>query len=571
MKYPSKTPTPEHFDAVIVGSGFGGSAVACRLAQAGWRVCVLERGKPFPPGSFPRTPNGMSRNFWDPSEGKYGMFDVWSFRGLEALVSSGLGGGSLIYANVLLRKDEKWFVHDRDRGGYETWPVTRADLDPYYDRAEEMLQIARYPFDVEPYASTPKTRAMQAAAREQGLEWMLPPLAVTFANPGESPVPGAPLREALPNLHGAHRATCTLCGECDVGCNEGSKNSLDYTYLSEAKRHGADIRTLCEVRTFSRRPSGGFIVTYVKHDLEREGKKMDSESFPKTLISADRLVLAAGTLGTTYLMLRNRTAISGVSSLLGTRFSGNGDLLSFAVACRETKEGVDCGRSLEPSRGPVITSAIRYPDALDRMNGNGERGMYIEDAGYPAFLGWIAETSNSAGVMKRMLRFAWQRVRAKISRDAESDLSAEIAATLGDCRLSNDSLPLLGMGRDTPDGVMDIRDGWLDIDWTTRGSKKYFERMRGAMESITHSWGGTFVDNPIWYLNRVITVHPLGGCPMGHHLGEGVVDSYGNVFNVPGLSIVDGSVMPGPVGANPSLTIAAIAERSAEHMIEAGR
>ena len=101
-----------HFDVVVVGSGFGGSVTACRLAEAGRRVLVLERGKAYPPGSFPRSPLGLKNNFWDPSEGLQGMFDLWSFDGLEALVSSGLGGGSLIYANVMIRKDEHWFVHE---------------------------------------------------------------------------------------------------------------------------------------------------------------------------------------------------------------------------------------------------------------------------------------------------------------------------------------------------------------------------------------------------------------------------------------------------------------------------
>src|SRR5918995_2333131 len=117
------------FDAIIVGSGFGGSVTAYRLAEAGLRVCVLERGKPYPPNSFPRSPYRMQRNFWDPSEGLYGMYNLWSFEGIEALVGSGLGGGSLIYANVLIRKDERWFVtEDLLNGGYEDWPVTREEL-----------------------------------------------------------------------------------------------------------------------------------------------------------------------------------------------------------------------------------------------------------------------------------------------------------------------------------------------------------------------------------------------------------------------------------------------------------
>jgi cholesterol oxidase len=125
----------EHFDAVIIGSGFGGSVMAYRLAEAGFRVCLLERGKPYPPNSFPRAPYDLGKNFWDPSKGYYGMLDVWSFKGSGALVSSGLGGGSLIYANILIRKDPKWFItENRDAGVYESWPVTYKDLEPHYER-----------------------------------------------------------------------------------------------------------------------------------------------------------------------------------------------------------------------------------------------------------------------------------------------------------------------------------------------------------------------------------------------------------------------------------------------------
>jgi cholesterol oxidase len=369
-----------------------------------------------------------------------------------------------------------------------------------------------------------------------------------------------------------------LCGECDVGCNEGSKNTLDYNYLSEAKRHDADIRTLCEVKTFMPIAGGGFTVKYAQHDLEREGTKLDPDTIPNRTITAGRLILSAGTLGTTYLLLRNREAVPGISSLLGTRFCGNGDLLTFALSCRDSENGA--GRALDPSYGPVITGAIRYPDALDDPAYKPEsgpppagapRGMYIEDAGYPAFMSWLVETANSMSVMRRVLRFAWHRIRAVLSRDAESDMSAEVSRMLGDCNLSSNSVPLLGMGRDTPDGVMRLRDGWLDIDWRTRGSTVHFTRMREAMGRIVKGWRGRFLDNPLWYLNRVITVHPVGGCPMGRHIGEAVVDSFGSVFGVPDLTIADGSIMPGPVGANPSLTIAALAERSAARLIETGR
>src|SRR3954453_3333874 len=151
--------TDSHYDAIVVGSGFGGSVTAYRLAEAGKRVLVLERGKAYPPGSFARSPYQMRHNFWDPTQGLFGLFDFWSFVGLDVLVSSGLGGGSLIYANVLLRKDEKWFAEEASDGRQQPWPVTRAELEPHYDRAEAMLAPQTYPFEYPPYDLTHKTRA----------------------------------------------------------------------------------------------------------------------------------------------------------------------------------------------------------------------------------------------------------------------------------------------------------------------------------------------------------------------------------------------------------------------------
>jgi cholesterol oxidase len=579
MSAGSQPGTPGHFDAIVVGSGFGGSVTAARLAEADWRVCVLERGKPYPPNSFPRSPLGLKNNFWDPSEGLHGMFDLWTFDGLDAVCASGLGGGSLIYANVFLRKDEHWFVHENlADGGYENWPVSRADLDPHYDEVERRVGVQYFPIDQAPYDQTPKVlnyrdAAERVARSEWGqaaqAHWSLVPLAVTFANQGAQPVPGEPITEP-PNLHRRTRETCRLCGECDIGCNYGSKNTLDFTYLSAAWRAGADIRTGCEVRAFEPRDAGGYQVHYVIHDPASEGNKTDTANLERHTLTCDHLVLSAGTLGTTWLLLRNRSALPGLSDQLGYGFSGNGDLLTFAV--RATQSGPDGQRVplvIEPGLGPVITSALRVADQLDGGQG---RGFYLEDAGYPQFASWMLELLQSPEAIAQALPRAAHYVWSLIHGHRHSEVGDLASALFGDCTLSSGLLPLLGMGRDTPDGVMSLKDGRLEVAWSKDGpSRPYFDRVREASRRIAQELGAEFHDNPIWHEHRVITVHSLGGCRMGASGREGVVDPHGNVYGHPGLHVADGSVMPGPVGANPSLTIAALADRFADAILEGGR
>ena len=571
--------SPQHFDAVVVGSGFGGSVASYRLAEAGRTVCLLERGRPYPPGSFPRTPSQMRTNFWDPTQGLFGLFDFWSFVGLDVLVSSGLGGGSLIYANVLLRKDEAWFAReDVNAGGLEYWPVTRADLDPHYDRVEAMLAPQTYPMDHEPYASTPKTRAFLDAARRTGREAFHPPLNVLFGNDGEVPVPGTPIAEDQPNLHGAPRFTCRLTGECDLGCNYGSKNSLDFTYLSAAQRLGAEIRTGCEARIIEPRPEGGYTVRYIAYERDSDGAAVDvfDPARVSHTLTCDRLVLGAGTLGTVRLLLRNRAAFPGLSRKLGTRFCGNGDLLTFALRCSEQRDGERVARPVDPTYGPVITSAIRYED--ENEGGEG-RGFYVEDGGFPAFATWLIQAAELPADIWQFRGMLTRLVRERLRRDRyrHTGRSAVLAALFGSAETSSGLLPMLGMGRDVPDGRMYLRHNHLRVDWrkgrpgrfSREGrSSPYFERLRDACHELADSLGADFRDNPLWFLSRVITVHPLGGCPMGRDESEGVVDAWGEAFGHPRLHVVDGAMMPGPVGANPSLTIAALSDRAADRMLE---
>ncbi len=286
---------------------------------------------------------------------------------------------------------------------------------------------------------------------------------------------------------------------------------------------------------------------------------------PPTTLTCDRLVLSAGTLGTTNLLLRNRSAFPRMSRKLGTRFCGNGDLLTLALNTCDIVDGRRVPRIVDPGYGPVITSTARMPDALDGGEG---RGFYLQDAGYPQHLAWILHVLAAPKTLWDWRDHGWYLVKNWLKGSPDTDVTGHIADLLESAELSAGGLPLLGMGRDVPDGRMFLRKGSLDLDWKTEKSNAYFERLRTTSRGFAHALGGRFADNPIWFLKRVITVHPLGGAPMGRFPSEGVVDPYGNVFGYPGLYVADGSVMPGPVGPNPSFTIAALADRFADRILE---
>lgn len=526
------------YDTLVVGSGFGGSVMAARLAQAGERVGVLERGRAYAPGDFPRSPAELSKAFWDPSEGLHGIYNVWSFDRFGALVSSGLGGGSLIYANVMLEKPPETF-----REGAEPWPVQYDELAPHYATVRKVLGANVLPYDVATHPLTSKGRAMRIAAEKSGLAWEPVPLAVTFGDPMGQPLPLDPH-----NVHGRVRATCRMCGECNVGCNYGSKNTLDHTYLSLAKAAGAELRTLAEVRSFTRDGDG-----YLVEVLDRATPNATYR------LSCKRLVLAAGTLGSPYLLLRNGIRLPA----LGTRFSTNGDLLTLMLKARDG----DRFRTLDPSRGPVITGAVHVP---------AEREFYIQDAGIPDILAWVFLLLDLKANARRGMRFAKRWLGGRLGKDRDRNLSADVSRFFGDTEMVTSSLPFLGMGRDLPTGRMSLvheaGKELLQIDWAARDSGDFFPKMRGVMKELARNLEGDLVDMPLlWNLGRVITVHPLGGCPIGRTAEEGVVDTTGRVFGAGNLYVVDGSVLPGPVGPNPAMTIAALAELFAERIHRAPR
>jgi cholesterol oxidase len=508
----------DHFDVVVVGSGFGGSVVACRLAQAGASVLVLERGRPWPPGSFPRTPRQWRSALWAPRQGRHGLFEYHHFKGLDSVTASGLGGGSLIYANVMLRKDPATFAADG-------LPLEPGELDADYDAVAAMQCAEPYPWA----DRTPKTRALLDAAHQAGLSAERPPLAVAFGTR-----PGEPFADD--NLHGAPRETCRLCGACDVGCQYGAKHTVDFTYLSAAVRAGASVRSCCEAHTLHHE-GGTWRVRYRQHLAARDDHPehlLDPVANAEREVRADRVVLAAGTFGSTALLLRNRATLPGLSGRLGRGFSGNGDLLLFLRRA---------DRYLDPATGPVITGSVSVPDAQSPSG----RGFLVQDAGAPAFAEWLWQGLELPGDL-------WRALRRRAPAEA-----------FGTARASAAMMPLLGMGRDVPGGRMELRGDKLVLTWRGTASRAYFEGLEATAQRLGAALGGR-VFRPGGRLARLVSVHPLGGCAMGRGAQDGVVDSHGRVFGSDGLYVADGSILPGPVGVNPSMTIAALAERIAKEM-----
>jgi len=561
---------PDRVDVAVIGSGFGGAVIAEKLAGADLTVCVLERGKAYPPGTFPRAPGRVATNFWDPRNGLHGLFDVWSFRGIDAIVASGLGGGSLIYANVMLRKPETWFrqPHPYRPGVEETWSFTRAELEPHYDAVERFLQVQPLPTagvskPLDPAFAMAKVMHFHAAATGD-VRAAYAPLAVRFRDAADEPAIGAPIPEALyPNMFGRSRRTCRLCGECDTGCNDGAKSSLDHTYLSAASHRGASLHERTEVRTIVRRSDGRFDIGVVVRRPEDEGWQVRTRTLPVDTIVADRVVVAAGTLGSTHLLLRNAEALGISNPALGTRFCGNGDLLGFIL---------NVAGQLDGWTGPVITSYLQFPDESDTGSPE-DYGMYIQDAGYPEFAAWLVETAIGIRRFPSVAKLAAAVAISRLRGRQGTSLSDKVSALLGRPLVTTRGMPVLGMGMDVPDGTLYLRrddDGMLESTWSRQTSLKYFETLRRRMEALADALGGDFVVNPTYHLNRVVTVHPLGGCPAATDKSRGVVDGYGRVRGVPGLRVADGSIFPGPIGANPSLTIAAFADRVAEDMLTEG-
>jgi cholesterol oxidase len=538
------------YDFVIVGSGYGGAIAAARLAAANLSpkpsVCILERGKERQPGEFPETLQGVIAEARS-SDNPLGLFELLNHPDISVIKGSGLGGTSLINANVAIEPDREVFEQFR-------WPsaVTFDQLKPYYQRARDILAPSVHPRALQ----LAKVQALNRRAQEMGTTVEALTIAVNFTISGNNP-------------HGVEQQPCNDCGNCVCGCNVKAKNTLYMNYLPMARNAGATILTQAKVEWLEKLPAGGWRI----HGQYVKGPH-DTETFT---LDAGEVVLSAGSLNSTEILLRSESKGLSVSPALGTKFSGNGDFFGLAYnGDYETdvlgylyRQAPAAGDS--PSPGPNIVGLVRYTQGLPE-----EQRIAIEDFSFPN--AYIDGAKAAFGLIRGQDTVTGNEAaqRDRLARDF--DPTALAHARDG---AMNHSMLYLVMGHDNARGTILFEapwtepDGRIRISWDQGGQQQIFTRMNEEIGRHAHALRANFISNPTWSmfnLRHLITAHPLGGCPMGDDYLQGAVDPFGRVFSGDGavhqgLFVTDGSVIPSALGVNPFLTISALTERFAEMRI----
>ena len=529
-------------------------------------------------GGFPRSPHGLADNVWCPDDSAKrpetvrqrrrgrgsltGIFDIRHFDKIDTVTAAGLGGGSLIYANVFLRAPKAVFE--------QGWPATlrRDTLAPYYDVAQEVMGARPIPkaSGRSDRRYIKRTAQFQAFAKAAELPTHLADITVFFGDRYSYHGTGSAtaLGEQEINRYGVRQTSCTYCGECDIGCNVQAKNSVDHNYLHVARtRYQAGVRTQTKVERIvaldigqADDPAGdgefGYRVYF--RDL-RDG----SESS----VTSRRVILSAGTLGSSELLLRCRDVhrtLSRLSPCLGRRFSGNGDFVSFAL---------DGESEIDSTYGPVIT---QYTDHHLFENLDREQAFLLQDASFPAHAGWaVAALGPMISPFQRILNACRQVWRYAFNREYRGRKKSRVSFLLHRLfarDVSQYSAVLLCMGLDKANGVMRLNgDGYLDLDWPQASNRAHYDAILRLCERFSRFIGARhFLPMPtwLWPIRNNVSVHPLGGCALAESPEQGVVSAgdgtRGQVFGYRGLYVADGSLMPTALGANPSATIAALAE-----------
>jgi cholesterol oxidase len=497
------------YDVVIVGSGFGGSVSALRLAEKGYRVGVLEAGRRFSAETLPRTSWDLRNFLWLPRFGLRGIQRITLLRDVVVLSAAGVGGGSLVYANTLYRPPSTFF-DDPHWAGITDWA---GELAPGYDQASRMLGVTEQP------SMTPSDLVLRQVAEEMGAgaTFRRTPVGVFFGEPGKT-VPDPYFGGA-----GPERTGCVECGNCMIGCRVGAKNRLDVNYLHLAERAGATVHPDTEVTALRPDASGWLVST-------RTGS-----------CTAGQVILAAGALGTQRLLhaMRDTGVLPAVSARLGSLTRTNSEALLGAQAGAVPEHPFSTGVAITSSFHPddrTHIEPVRYGPGSNAM---GLLATLLVDGG---------------GRVPRPLRFLGQAIRhpyvflrsLSVRHWSERTIIALVMQTLDNSltvRRTRRGRLTSGPGHGAPNPT-----------WIPQGH----EAVRRIAAKIGGFPGGTVGD----IFDIPMTAHILGGATIGDSPDTGVVDAYHRVYGYPGLHVVDGSVIPANLGVNPALTITAMAERA---------
>lgn len=529
--------SPFDFDILIIGSGYGASVCAARLAatkRPGTRLGLIERGREYVPGTFSdrfvdTTKEsrfkllGRNKNTVD---NPVGLVNAMQNDEVNVLSGSGLGGSSLINASVAIRPESAVFSQP-------CWPAALQNplaLDPYYGRASWELGA-----EFEPIDQTPKAKAQRLAASRMGqfgVHFESAALTITRGTPGEG---------AIINRQGIRQRACTDCGDCTAGCNVGAKNTLAMNYLPLARSFGAEMYTHTEVVRIEKIGQGYRL--HFKTYLPGRGKEFQAVCGS---VTSRVVILGAGSIGSNEILLRSRGCGMELSSRLGHQWTMNGDALGFVrksefltnvAATSAYDQGVFDRSGCKV--GPTIQTNLTFPNRPNLKD-----RVLIQD-----------------GSVSR----AYANILGLLMRDMDFD----------------QTLIMLGMGHDGAGGRIELReDGLGSVKWPGLMKSPYRQRIRSDFAKVAQGHGGKYKYLKI-FGDNFITVHPLGGCAMADSPDAGVVDDLGRVYDVrpqefihplarhqnpvhQGLYVADGSVVPTSIGCNPLLTISALAERIAD-------
>ena len=525
-------------DVVVIGSGFGGSVAALRLAEKGYRVLVYEAGRRFEDADFARTSWDVRRYLWAPRLGCFGVQRIHRLPDCFVLAGAGVGGGSLNYANTLYVPPEPFF-RDPQWAHITDW---RAELAPHYATAQRMLGVVENPCD------GPVEKLMRDTAYDLGVggTFARTPVGVFFGEPG--------VRVADPYFggDGPERAGCTECGNCMVGCRVGAKNTLVKNYLALAERRGVTVeplRTVTAVRPLDpAAPEQGYAVTTV-----RSGAWGRRGAGSRT-VTAGQVVLAAGAWGTAQLLQAMKAAgesegLPHLSDRLGELTRTNSEALGGATTARVP-------RGADLTRGVAITCSFHVDDTTHVENVRYGKGSNL--------MGALAVMQvDGGGRVPRWARFLGVAMRHPVV----------FARSLSTRRWSERTVITLVMqSRDNSITVRRER-GWFGWHLTSsqghgEPNPTYIPQGNGAVRAMAarlerttgeRAWPGSSIGE---VLDIPMTAHFLGGAVISDSPESGVIDPYHRVWGYPGLHIVDGAAVSANLGVNPSLTITAQAERA---------